>query len=98
MTDHPKEDEARLLAMKRRLDALQPEEKGTDHSAHGASRYGTEFISGVIVGFFIGYGLDEWLQTEPVFMLIGLFLGVAAGGWNIYKLAISQQENSEDGV
>jgi ATP synthase protein I len=40
---------------------------------------GMDLVSGVAVGTGIGYGIDRWAGTLPLFMLIGLAIGVAAG-------------------
>ncbi|MBN8530539.1 MAG: AtpZ/AtpI family protein [Alphaproteobacteria bacterium] len=50
-------------------------------------RVGVELVSGTAVGGFIGYSLDKWLGTMPLFFLICLILGIAAGGLALYKLA-----------
>lgn len=34
----------------------------------------------VIFGTGLGYLLDRWAGTEPVFTLVGVFVGIAAGG------------------
>ncbi|HEY8516964.1 MAG TPA: AtpZ/AtpI family protein [Candidatus Binatia bacterium] len=38
---------------------------------------GLEFSGAVIGGLAVGYYLDEWLGTEPWFMLLGTFGGLA---------------------
>jgi ATP synthase protein I len=49
----------------------------------------SEFVAGVLVGGFIGWVLDRWLGTEPFGMIAFLMLGVAAGFWNVYRLAMT---------
>jgi len=40
----------------------------------------------VIVGFLIGYGLDNLLHNRfPVFTLGMVLLGMGAGMWSVYK-------------
>jgi ATP synthase protein I len=49
-------------------------------------RAGSEFISAVIVGAAIGWGLDRLLHTNPAFLIGFFMLGVVAGVWNIIRL------------
>ncbi|GAA0468692.1 AtpZ/AtpI family protein [Alkalibacillus silvisoli] len=39
-----------------------------------------------IVGIFLGRWLDSYFQTSPLFLLIGLFLGLAAGVYGTITL------------
>ncbi len=49
---------------------------------------GVQMVVSVIIGFATGLFLDRWLKTEPWFMILFLFLGVAAGFLNIYRTAV----------
>ena len=40
----------------------------------------------VLIGLFVGKFLDDWLGTEPVLMLIFVFLGAAAAIKLIYDI------------
>lgn len=40
-----------------------------------------------VLGLLIGYALDQWLQTGPWMVLLGLFLGLGGGFWNGYRSA-----------
>lgn len=44
-----------------------------------AYRLMVEVIAGIGVGAFIGWWLDKWLNTSPIFLLVLLFLGLIAG-------------------
>ncbi|WP_165176315.1 AtpZ/AtpI family protein [Desulfovibrio sp. ZJ369] len=46
---------------------------------------GLHLVSGPLVGFAIGYGLDYWLGTGPWGKLIFLVIGIAAGFLNVYR-------------
>jgi len=48
-------------------------------------RMGMEFVSGTIVGLGIGWGADRLFDTLPLFLIIGLLLGFAAGMMNVYR-------------
>lgn len=51
----------------------------------------TEFVSAVVVGALIGWQLDKWVGTTPLFLLVFLFLGTAAGFWNVYRIAVNKK-------
>ncbi len=44
-------------------------------------------VSAVIVGFIIGWLLDNWLGTNPWLKIVFILLGAAAGMLNVYRLA-----------
>ena len=45
----------------------------------------SDLIAGVICGLGLGYGLDVWLETRPVFIAVFLILGCAAGLLNAVR-------------
>lgn len=47
---------------------------------------GTMLTSMVVSGFLLGYGLDVWLDTRPIFMLILGALGFIGGILKVYRL------------
>lgn len=53
-------------------------------------RIATELVAGIAVGTFIGWMLDQWLGTLPLFMIILFFLGAMAGMVNIWRMATGQ--------
>jgi len=57
-------------------------------------RIGVEMVVTVAVGAVIGYALDAWLGTAPLFMVILLFMGAAAGVSNVYRVV----KGLDDGV
>ena len=44
-----------------------------------------ELVAGVLVGVAIGWQLDRWSGWSPVFLIVFMMLGIAAGFWNIMK-------------
>jgi len=85
----------RLQDIDRRIAQLQGDrEQSTTHDRHalppgmGAilGRVATELVAGVMVGTFIGWALDRWLGTTPLFMVLLLFLGAAAGMLNVWRM------------
>ena len=55
-----------------------------------AFRIGTELVVAIILGGVIGFFLDTLLETKPWFLIVFLFLGNAAGLWNIFKVTKKQ--------
>jgi ATP synthase protein I len=47
----------------------------------------SELIAGVLIGMAIGWQLDRWLSTGPWLMIVFLFLGTAAGVFNVIRSA-----------
>ncbi len=50
-----------------------------------ASVVGIHLVTATFVGLVIGYFLDKWLGTKPVFTIIFLLFGIAAGYKNMYE-------------
>jgi ATP synthase protein I len=48
-------------------------------------RVATEFAAAIVVGGLVGWQLDAWLGTKPLFVIAFFFLGVAAGVWNVIR-------------
>jgi ATP synthase protein I len=47
-----------------------------------------EFVSAIAIGALIGWQIDTWAHTSPIFLIAFLALGVAAGMVNIYRTAL----------
>lgn len=50
-----------------------------------------EFVGAVIAGALIGWQGDKWFGTAPWLLVAFLGLGVAAGFWNVYRVAAPRQ-------
>lgn len=59
--------------------AQQDPSSGRHNGASHGMRAGLDLVSGVAVGTGIGYALDSWLGTMPLFLLICMMIGTAAG-------------------
>jgi ATP synthase protein I len=69
-------------------EGLSDEESATRGSALGkAFQLSVELVAGVFVGGVIGLALDGWLGTSPLFLLVFLLLGIAAGFLNVIRAA-----------
>jgi len=73
---------ARLKALQDAAAEKQVEEQEVQGTSQGLGvgfRIGIELVAAVIVGFAIGWFLDNKLNTKPIFMLAFVALGFAAG-------------------
>ena len=50
-----------------------------------AYKMGIELVAGVVVGLIIGIPLDKAFDTQPLFLIVFLFLGFAAGLLNVFR-------------
>jgi ATP synthase protein I len=66
-------------------------DKGLGQAMSLGFRVLSEFVAAIVVGALIGWRFDEWLGTSPFLLILLLGLGVAAGFWNIYRLAVAPQ-------
>jgi len=51
---------------------------------HAMTLYATilsQLVGSILVGIFAGKWLDGYFHTEPLFLIIGLLLGLATGIW-----------------
>ncbi len=83
-----------LESLQSRIDTVKSSagvEKQSENSSYAANgigdamRIGIELVSGVAVGAVAGFFLDRWLHTMPLFFIVGLLLGAAAGFRNMIR-------------
>lgn len=79
------QDAKRLQALEAKIAALKNPAQAKDHGeehysqAQLAWRMVVELVAGLGIGFGIGYGLDALFGTMPIFLILFIFLGLAAG-------------------
>lgn len=56
----------------------------------------TLLAASILIGFFAGRWADEKLGTEPYLVLVGLVLGVATAGRELYRLIKKAQAMQEE--
>ncbi|MEM9169083.1 MAG: AtpZ/AtpI family protein [Pseudomonadota bacterium] len=82
-----------LEALQARLDAARPPSAhaepaaaGRDGAAMGVGlRIAADLIAALIVGTGLGWGFDRWFDSAPWGLIIGVFLGFAAGLLNVHR-------------
>jgi len=87
--------DARLQAArtKQSMDALVPakDTAGTASPMGIGVRVGVELVSALAVSVAIGWGLDRWLGTTPIFIGLFVLLGGAAGVANVWRLMMPKK-------
>jgi ATP synthase protein I len=89
--------DARLRHLRERAPKEEETAEGSalpTQTAYGfAFRIGVEMVAALAVGGGIGWLLDHWLGTLPLFLLIFFFLGAAAGLLNVFRAAKSMNRD-----
>ncbi len=86
--------DARIAAAKA---AVEGPRKATDsghHNAQLAWRMVIELVAGLLIGFGIGYGLDTLFGTMPIFLVLFIFAGLAAGVKTMLQSAREMQDRA----
>lgn len=107
MQDRPDEGDelkARLAKLTTDLQAQRDSEREVERKAVADSadkglgqamslgfRVLSEFVAAIVVGAVIGWQFDRWFGTSPALLILFLGFGVAAGFWNVYRLAVPPQ-------
>ena len=55
-----------------------------------------EVFASILIGFFIGRFLDEWLNTTPLFMISFMLFGVFGSLYLLIRRVNKVEENNED--
>lgn len=81
-----------LRELRRQLEEARGEEKrdhggGSPSAAGIAFRFATELGAALFVGAGLGWLLDRWLHTTPIFIVVMFILGAAAGIRNVMHAA-----------
>lgn len=96
------EQDGRFADFDRRLERARgrpgdaPEAQTRGSAMGTAFRISSELVVGLLVGGLIGWQLDRWFDTLPVFLLLFFVLGAAAGIWNVVRSAHAMQPGAGD--
>jgi ATP synthase protein I len=83
------------LAKARSATAPRPHQEEHYSQASLAWRMVIELVAGLMIGFGMGYGIDWLLGTMPIFLVIFIFLGLAAGIKTMLRSAQEVQRKRE---
>lgn len=59
--------------------------KGTGPQGGDMMGVGLGFAASILLFFFLGRWLDARLGTEPWLLIVGVFIGLSAGFWSMYR-------------
>ena len=90
---------ARLKALDARIKAAKGDERKPHTEEHYSQaqmawRMVIELVAGLGIGFGIGYGLDALFNTTPIFMVLFIFFGLAAGVKTMMRSAAEMQNEA----
>ncbi len=62
----------------------------------GGLSSGGDLISSVVAGLLMGLGLDWWLGTRPVFIIIGTLAGFGSGFYRLWRFSAKLEEQAKE--
>lgn len=95
--DPPSLDEFSERLKRLRSQGQEAKPQGSASAWGRAMRISSDLLAGLFVGCLLGLGLDHWLGTQPLFLLVGIALGFAAGLRNMMRTLKEDSEQSSDG-
>ena len=90
--------DAKLKAARERIDGPGEGSKSgsyNDSLAGVGYRMSIELVVGICVGLGLGWLIDTQMGTKPWFMLVFMFLGLAAGIFNVVRLSKDMQRRMD---
>jgi ATP synthase protein I len=76
----------------------RPGSGGVPQTAAGwVLRLSIELAAGLVVGGVIGWGLDYWLGTSPLMLIVFFLLGATAGIYTVIRSAMQLNRDAADG-
>ena len=84
----------RIRAAKKRHEPAPPKEEHYSQAEMGW-RMVIELVTGIVLGFGIGYGLDALFGTIPIMLVLFTLLGFAAGVKTMMRTATEFQRKRE---
>lgn len=92
--DRLKALEARIAAAKAAVEGPRKTQDDGHHRAQLAWRMVIELVAGLLIGLGIGYGLDTLFGTMPIFLVLFILAGFAAGVKTMLQSAQEMQSRN----
>jgi len=96
---------ASLDSLDAKLKAAREQNKGpgeasgpsprTESGLGFGSRLSVEIITSLLAGLGLGWVIDHFAGTQPLFMLVFMFLGMGLGVYHVMLISRRQQEEDE---
>lgn len=86
----------RIAAAQNKRDEREGKTTPSSKPKYTGAHAGIEFALAILFGGFIGYMIDGWLDTSPIFLISMFFFGVITGFYNLYRF--SQNMGSAIGI
>jgi ATP synthase protein I len=74
------------MFLKEKLDMAAEKKKNRMRDFALLSSAGLMFPLSIAIGYYVGQWLDKKLSTQPIFLIIFLLFGIAAGFINFFKV------------
>ncbi len=58
--------------------------------------YGLQWALATVLFLFLGWVLDGWIGTKPLFTILGAFVGAGAGFYSLYYHIVVQPRRSAE--
>ncbi len=85
----------KVQQVRQKTDKPKPDPKAPRAMMGQAMRIAIDQVSAILVGFGIGYVLDEVLGTRPILMIVFILFGFAAGIQNVYRNAMRMGQSAD---
>jgi len=69
--------------------------QGTESGLGYGSRLSVEIITSLLAGLGLGWVIDHFAGTQPLFMLVFMFLGLGLGVYHVMLISKRQQQEDE---
>jgi ATP synthase protein I len=60
------------------------------------SQLGLTMAGSILLCLALGYGLDKWLDTKPLFTIVFMILGIIGGGITVYRQIMKVLDPNRD--
>ncbi len=80
----PKEIREKIKKIKSEIEEEKLNDKNVSPFGY-AMKMGTEFVAAVFVASFVGFYIDKWLETTPIFIIFFFIIGSVAGIFNVVR-------------
>ena len=94
----PLNDLGKKIESAKKIHEIEPKSEDHHSGLQHAWRMVIELVGGLAIGFGLGYGLDVFFETLPIFMIIFTLLGFVAGVRTMLATAREVQKDHVSGL